>query len=255
MSKINIKYASDELTEALRKGTNNATKLLQNNPTDNSWVYDYVSEEAFVRKKYTIEDFELKKPKNEKDYDTIFEDAIILYEHLNHLPGYILSDERFWLWLMLEKFYAITLALMPIESVSTFKDHWLFTQGIRRGIFFGVLSRLYFRVMLSVDSENTEDPYYYTRFAFENQYRIRELTWRTFSSEHHIILGALKGIKEFLDNNKGIEENNKAYTKLAKDISQLGSVKLLDAMTEEYIKEQVVKLLEQYYDNKIGELD
>ena len=246
MSNINIKFASDEFEGTLEKNSRIVAEKMQEFPKDSSWINSFMPGELFVKKKYTIEDFELKKPSDDKDYGTIYEDAIILYEHLKHLPGYILSDERFWLWLMFDKFYEISLIMMPINKEATFRDHWLFAQGKRRGIFFGVLSRLYFRVALSVD-DNNEDPYFYTKFAFENQYRIRELTWRTYSSEHHIILGALKGIKEFLDNNKGIEEDTHSYTGLAKYISQLGSAKLLDVMDESYIKEKTYNFLKKYY--------
>lgn len=245
MSNINIKYTSDELTEALKASSKRVTKFLQDNPTDNSWIKSFVSDEKFVKKNFTIEDFELKKPVDEKDYETIYEDAIILYEHLKDLPGYILSDERFWLWLMLDKFYEISLIMMPIEKESTFKDHWLYTQGKRRGVFFGVLSRLYFRVALSIDKEN-DDPYFYTKFAFKNQSRIRELTWRTYSSEHHIILGALKGIHAFL-NNYNVNESPKSYTELTKFISQLGSAKLLDIMEEQYIQQETYNFLKKFY--------
>ena len=249
MNEINIKFASDEFTEALRKNPKTVVEKMHSSPSDNSWIHSMNAEDAFLKKKYTIEDFSLEKPNSEKDYDVIYRDAIILYEHLKGLPEYILSDERFWLWLMFDKFYEICLILMPVDKESTFMDHWLYTQGKRRGIFFGVLARLYFRVALSVD-ESLEDPYYYTKFCFENQYRIRELTWRSFSSERHIVLGALKGIKRYLDEHSDIVEDNDSYPVLAKDISQLGSAKLLDVMDQDYIEEKTYGFLDKYYNNK-----
>ena len=249
MNNIDVKYASDELTEALRVNSKEVTKFLQDNPKNNDWINRFIPDVKFFKKKYTLEDFELRVPKNEKDYKTFYDNAITLYEHLNHLPGYILSDERFWLWLMLDKFYEVTIATMPVTKESTFKNHWLYTQSTRRAIFFGVLSRLYFRVALSVN-EKAEDPYHYTKFAFNNQYRIREFGWRNYSSEHHIILGALKGIEKFLNDHKGIVEDNDSYTGLASYISQLGSAKLLDVMDEKYIEEKTYNFLEQYYSKK-----
>lgn len=245
MSRINIKYASDELRETLAKNTKIVTQKMINFPDDNSWIYDFIAEKPFVTKKYTIDDFGLLVPHNDKDQATIYKDAILLYEHLRGLPGYILTDERFWLWLMLEKFYVQTLAIMPISTDSTFQDHWLFSNGSRRSIFFGVLSRLFFRVAVSIDINN-EDPYEYTKFAFENQFRLREFTWRTYSSESNVLLGALKGIKEFLDS-YNVEEDNKSYPELAKFVSQLGSVKLLDVVDQSYVQEKVYDKLREYY--------
>ena len=245
MSKINIQYVSDELAETMRANPKAVVSNMQNS-SDNSWVKNFISGKAFVTKKYEIEDFELLMPHDEKDYETIYRNAVILYEHLRDLPGYVLSDERFWLWLMLDKFYSESLVMMPITSESTFNDHWLFAQGARRSIFFGVLSRLFFRMSVTVDLNN-DDPYEFSRFAFENQYRLRNFTWRTYSSEKNIVLGALKGIKKFLYD-YAVDEDNDSYIMLAKYISQLGSAKLLDAMDEDSVKNKVYDKLIEYYD-------
>lgn len=244
MSKINIQYASDELVETMRANLKIVVSNIQKS-SDNSWVRSFISGKAFVTKKYEIEDFTLTMPRDEKDYETIYRNAVILYEHLRNLPGYVLSDERFWLWLMLDKFYAESLVMMPITSESTFNDHWLFAQGARRSIFFGVLSRLFFRMLVTVDIDN-DDPYEFSRFTFENQYRLRNFTWRTYSSEKNVVLGALKGIKKFLYD-YDVDENNDSYIMLAKYISQLGSAKLLDAMDEKYIKDKIYDKLVEYY--------
>ena len=72
--------------------------------------------------------------------------------------------------------------------------------------------------------------------------RFRELTWRTYSSEEHIVRGALRGEK------KAIEENGKevnVYSNLAKAISLIGSVRLLDSISEEDMEQMVYeKMLE-----------
>ena len=247
MSKINIQYATDELIAALHENADAAAKQLVERPNSNTWLKDYTSDNLFTTKKYSIEDFELKIPNSPKDYDVIYEDAVILYEHLRELPGYVLSDERFWVWLTMEKFYRVAhaMTLFKGDGVSTFKHLWIFTQSNQRSLFFGVLSRLYFRVALSIDNE-LQDPYEYTKFSFENQYRLREMTWRTYSSERHIVRGVLKGIKDFLQTHS-VKEDNDSYTQLAKDISLLGSAKLLDAMPEEYIREQTFESLKKYY--------
>lgn len=246
MSRINIQYATDELIATLHENAESITQNLMTQPNSNSWLKDFTSDALFVMKKFEIEDFELKIPSSPKDYDTIYENAITLYDHLRDLPGYVLSDERFWIWMTMEKFYRVSLATMKITKPSTFREHWIFTESNQRSLFFGVLSRLFFRVGLSVDHESP-DPYTYTKFCFDNQYRLREMTWRTYSSERHIVRGALKGIKDFLEKYDDVQEDNNSYKKLASDISLLGSAKLLDAMPEECIREQAFKSLQRYY--------
>ena len=68
MNNIDVKYASDELTEALRVNSKEVTKFLQDNPKDNDWINRFIPDVKFFKKKYTLEDFELRVPKNEKDY-------------------------------------------------------------------------------------------------------------------------------------------------------------------------------------------
>ena len=141
-----------------------------------------------------------------------------------------------------EKGYEAALIMMPVqEGSSVFKDHWLFTQGKRRGLFFGVLSRCFYRVDLTVEPGKT-DPYELTRFVIDNPERFRNLSWRAFSSERHIVHGVLRAEKQILDE-YGFEKNA-VYPEVAKYVSQMGSVMLLDVMDEDSIRKQVYRKLE-----------
>ena len=132
---------------------------------------------------------------------------------------------------------------MTVNNKSTIHDHWMHGQGVRRCLMFGVLSRCYFRVSLSIDKENN-DPYHLTKWVIDNPLRFRELTWRTYSSEEHIVRGILKGEKKAIEE-VGKEEN--VYAELAKSISLIGSVRLLDSISEKDIEqmtyEKMIKLL------------
>jgi hypothetical protein len=216
-----------------------------NNPENCNWLYDYMQgDPVFIEKNFLIEDFELIIPKNDKDKETDFKNSIILYEHLKNLPRYILTDEHFWNWINFEKGYKVALANMPITtSNSVLKDHWLFTQGKRRGLFFGVLSRCFFRVFLTVD-ETLDNPYELSKFIIEKPERFRNLSWRAFSSQKHIVLGAIKAEKDMFEKYK-FTEKSKHFTEIAKYISQLGSVMLLDVMTEKDIYNYVFQKYKQ----------
>lgn len=131
------------------------------------------------------------------DKDIDFSNSIKLYEHLKALPRYILSDERFWLWLHFDKFYDVVRTMMKVNGNSTIENMWMHTQGTRRGLMFGVLSRCFFRVALSI-AETKENKYELTKWVIDNPERFRNLTWRSFSSEAHLVRGALKGEKEQL---------------------------------------------------------
>ena len=241
MSKIHIKYMSDAALATLKANKDEVTNKLIANPTSSEWLSNFVGADLYVTKKYEIEDFVLKIPSDEKDRETDIYNSILLYERLNKLPLYVLTDERFWCWMMFEKGYEVALKYMPVKKGSSvFKDHWLLTQGKRRGLFFGVLSRCYFRVALSVDT-TLADPYELTRFVISNPLRFRELTWRSFSSEKMIVLGTLKAEKRIMEEYPDYEENTTQFGDIAKLLSKLGSVMLLDVMTEKDIEEYVYK--------------
>lgn len=189
---------------------------------------------TYVEKKYQIENFTLLVPKDNKDKDIDIKNSIMLDEHLYCLPKYVLTDERFWNWINFDKGYQVANIVMPLAgSKSVFKDHWLFTQGNRRGLFFGVLSRCYFRVALTVD-ESLEDKYELTRFVIEKPTRFRELSWRAISNHKHVVLGLLKAEKKIFEEYGDIEKDS-YFKELPKELSKLGSVKLLDVMSEQEI--------------------
>lgn len=252
MSKIHIKYMTDEALETLKANTSVITERLTENQTSSTQLSEFVPSELYVTKKYEIEEFTLRVPKDEKDRETDIYNSILLYERLHHLPLYVLTDERFWCWMNFEMGYEVALKYMPVKkNSSVFKDHWLLTQGKRRGLFFGVLSRCYFRVALSVDN-TLDDPYELTKFVIENPLRFRELTWRSFSSEKMIVLGSLKAEKRIQAEYPHVEENTKHFAEIAKHLSKLGSVMLLDCMTEKDIEEYVYKKYKEMMEEELA---
>ena len=232
MTRINVKMMSDISLEHLKKNINTITKMIIENDS-NEWIYDEFPKPLFVEKKYEIDDFSLENNPDSSDKEIDFRNSVILYQSLKDLPRYILIDQKFWLWLHFEKFYKNVKEMMQINGTSTIENMWMHEQGVRRGLMFGVLSRCYFRVQLTID-ESLDDKYELTRWVIENPMRYRELTWRTYSSEEHIVRGAIKGEK------KAVEEfgyeNTSAYALVAKYISRIGSTKLLDIIEETEIE-------------------
>ena len=240
MSRINIKMVSEDALITIKKNINVINNYVKEENT-NEWIPVVLKgiNPIYVEKKITIEDFELIENKKVNDKDIDFKNSITLYEHLKDIPRFILSSENCWLWLYLEKFYNVVRDFMPITSSSTFKEHYLFSGGIRRGIFFGVLSRMFYRVALTVD-ETKEDKYELTRWVIDNPERFRNLSWRSYSSESHLVRGAVRGEKRFVDE---YGEDTKLYQEVAKQISLFGSVKLLDSISEEDIENMVYKCM------------
>lgn len=232
---MKIKMMTDDAYNHLIKNIKYITKKIQDNDS-NEWIYHEFPEPIFVEKSFEINDIILESNPDSKNKTIDFNNSINLYEGLKHLPRYVLTDDKFWLWLHFELFYKIVKEMMTIKSETTILDHWTHKQGVRRGIFFGVLSRCYFRVSLTVD-ERKADKYELSKWVIENPERFRNLTWRSYSSENHIVRGAVRGeMRSVIDSHK---ENNDIYDQIGKYISQIGSVRLLDVISEEDVEQFV----------------
>lgn len=260
MNKINISFITDDALETLYKNSEEVANYLMREKDNSNWLKLIYNGKIFEEKKYKINDIKLLTDDNYENVD--FENSIMIYEALKDLPRYILTDERFWCWFNFTIGYQAALQAMKINSKTTFEDHWLFKQGQRRGIFFNVLARCYFRVALSIDEKNVEDKYYLTRFVIENPERFRTLSWRANSSQKNIVLGALKAEKDIVEKYKDIIDVDKIkyndgkgtiYSEVTKQISLYGSVRLIDAASEEDIYNFVYSKLEEMVNAKIAE--
>lgn len=218
--------------------------LIQSNPNDSSWLKEEISpnDQLYVKKIFSIPDFSLETSED-GDYSKVdFKNSVTLWNALKDLPRYILCDERFWLWVLFEKGYKAALQAMPIDSGTTFRDHWTFSQGKRRGLMFGVLSRCFFRVDLSYD-KTLADPFELTKFAIESPNRFRELTWRNNSNLNVLVQGTLQAEKDYILKNGEVPGGT--YALLAKGISNVLAVRLADSMTKEDFYQLAFSILEK----------
>lgn len=236
MSTINIRMLTESNLSHFKKNIERITSLIKANAT-NEWIYREFSQPVFSTKTITIEDFTLQENKDSNNKEIDFQNSVSLYEHLKDIPRYILLDEKFWLWLYLEKFYGVSRTIMTIRSSTTVNDHWTFAKGKKRGLMFGILSRCYFRVELSVD-ESSDDKYKLTKWVIDNPERFRNITWRAMSSQPEIVLSILKGEYRAIVEEK-LNENNDVYPIIGKYVSEIGSVRLLDVIDSNDLSEMV----------------
>ena len=261
MNKINICFITDDALETLYKNSTEVADYLMKEKDNSGWLKHIYKGQLYEEKKYKINEIELLTDDNYENVD--YDNSIIIYEALKDLPRYILTDERFWCWFNFTIGYKAALQAMKINSKTTFEDHWLFKQGQRRGIFFNVLARCYFRVALSIDENAEEDnKYYLTKFVVENPERFRTLSWRANSSQKNVVLGALKAEKDIVEKYKDIIDVDKIkyndgkgtiYSEVTKQISLYGSVRLIDAASEEDIYNFVYNKLDEMIKLKIDE--
>lgn len=257
---IFVKMMSDGAVSSLKHSSKKATEYIKSNDVDSSWINNIYHEKIFEDQKQQVEDFELQVSENGDFNEVALSDAIIIYEHLNKLPRRILCSENFWAWINMTIGYKAARQAMNLTSETTFKSHWLFNDGLRRSLFFGVLSRLYFWTELTVDESNKIDKYEYTKFVIPKIERIRNLCWRLNSNNKNLVLATVKAEKKLYDECKNDPEklklfeqaekskkdgNKNIYTEISKYISIYGGVHLLDAMSCDELESVVYKKLNE----------
>jgi len=86
-----------------------------------------------------------------------------------------------------------------------------------------------------------------TKFIIDNPERFRNLSWRSFSNQKHLVLGVIKAELEAFNKYGELISPGKFYPELAKRVSKIGSVRLIDAISENEIKDLTYKLILKIY--------
>lgn len=245
---IPVRYITDEAMNALKATgvCEEVSAAIAANPEgSDAWLDRFTEgiENLWVQKRFQMQKIRLLSP-GEDGHPTEFENAIQLYLALKDLPRYVVCDERFWLWANLTWGYRYAAKEIVPMKPSTFLNHWTFSQGKRRGLFFGVLSRLFLYVDLTWKSGDPVESQEVTKFALENFTRIRELTWRTNSNNRNLVRGVLLGEMDFIRERAG-RERTTLYSDLAKRLSQILAVRFSDSMSEEDFRTLSLDLLRE----------
>lgn len=231
MMKINVQLMTEEAYTKLKNNFEEVYTLILANPTDNSWINDYVNCDLYEKKKYLIDDFELEYSLKYSEVEE--SNAKMLYEHLNELPKYIICNKRFWAWIIFEKAYRVSQVAMNFTA-NIIKHFWLGTDS-RRDIMLNVMGRQYFKVDVSIE-ESFEDKYMLTDYIFSNHNLYKNLTYRNIGMLKNVSLAFLK-TAYFLNKDLDFKYDDLLTSEFIKHISRLGSVKLIDTIPEDDIME------------------
>lgn len=229
---INVKVMSEEAYRTLKKNSEEVYEMIVNHPSDSSWLKDYLGFEPYEIKKYTIENFTLNYDDEYKKVE--YDNAIVLYENLKSLPKYILCNIRFWAWITFEKAYKQAIASLPLKSSAIVKNWWL-PGNSRRDLMLGVISRLFFKVSVSIESEK-ENKYELTRFIMENSEAYRNIVFRNIGMIKNVSLGILQAeldAETLLNYPITVDRARE----IMKDASRIGSVMLIDTLSKDEVYE------------------
>ena len=103
-NEMNIKFMTYDAINTIKNdikknNAENVNKAIESNKENSNWLDDFCGCKVFEERKNKIPQFKLKLASGGNDSQVAYDNAITLYENLNHLPRYILTDERFWAWM------------------------------------------------------------------------------------------------------------------------------------------------------------
>ena len=247
MMLINIKMLTDQAYRTIQKNLGEIYKMISEHPSDSSWLNAYLGFEPYETKKYTINDFSLELA---DDYNEIsFTNAVTLYESLKELPRYILCNNRFWGWIILEKAYKQAQTCTKKFDTQTLKNLW-FMGNSRRDLMLGVMSRYFFMAEISVDN-SSKDKYGLLNFLLTNTETYRGFCYRNLGMIKNVTLGVLRAEKDFsVITGKPILKKEGAQ--IVKYASRLGSVMLLDRISEKEMYELVFRAIPKIVEKNIS---
>lgn len=247
---INIKFMSEEAYKTLQKNYKEVYQMILDHPSDCSWLKEYLGFEPFEEKKYVIEDFELLNTQNY--HDVAFQNGVILYEKLCKLPRYILCNNRFWAWVTFEKTYKQAINSIKLSGPQIIKNWWV-PGTSRRDLMLGVVSRGFFRTEISID-ETRQDKYELTKYILANSESYRNLTFRNIGMLKNVSLAYLS-VELDITNKYKKPIPRVAHRELMKEASRIGSVMLIDVMSQKEIYDRLYEWLDDFMNNYSGNPD
>lgn len=179
------------------------------------------------------------------------ESAIALYEAYPNLTPLQASDKAFWVYLSHVDLFSFVQARYPkvkepgFDNVQYVISHWFFGE---KWMYRHPIASLWWFVNQTIDEDNPQDKYKYTRFFFSN-YNFRTNLIHFSMSR---VKAALFGYFDFLIDNPEImsqymENRNRFVTK---HLNKLGGTKLLSMLPREYFYNELINIKEQILEVK-----
>lgn len=227
---IEIKLMTEQAYKTLQKNYVEVTKMINDHPSDSSWLKTYLGFEPYETKKYLIEDFELA---NDEDYSKVaLQNSITLYNKLKDLPRYILCNIRFWAWVTFEKAYKQAInTIIPVKD-SIVKAWWL-PNNSRRDLMLQIVARNYFRAEVTVD-EKSDNKFYLTEYIVKYPETYRNLAYRNIGMLPNVSNAFIRCCRQaMIDTSIELTADN--IREIMKETSKIGSVMLIDTMESEEI--------------------
>lgn len=238
-NKIKVYILKKEAFHSLNVAYKDVYKNILNNPKDTKWLKNIYNKELYEETEYYIDDFDVMTSGD----NFIEKNAINLYNSVSKLPNNILTDVKFWIWILFEKFYEYAQNLIPVEE-GIVKNLWLCQRSSRRTAMLHVIGREFFKVALSID-ESSNDKYRLTNYLVNSTAAIYEsLVYRNISDIKAVSYAYLDAQYRITKEMK-IRITSSVAKKLMVEVSNVGSVKLIDVIDREELSDIIYDRLNE----------
>lgn len=243
---INVQLMNDEVYINCQNYAKDIAEKIKNHPDSPDWMIAFGNGKPFDDSDFQIEDFEIFIPSSKDDNKSVVKTAISMHKALKDLPGHIIGDVRFWAWLTFSKMYTfLTSIFVPTEeNVQSMVVPKAITT--RRMTMLQIIGRYYFMCDL-VYSSDKEDPYYLAEYLIKHNEMYRNLVYRNISDIPAVAKSVVIAQKEYEENHPNINLTGDHSRLLMKEVTSLGSVRLIDAIPEDelltMVKEKIKLVL------------
>ena len=243
---INVQLMNDEIYINCQNYADKVANLIKEHPDSSDWMIAFGNGKPFDETNFQIDDYDVFLPSSKEDCDSIVKTAVSMHKALKELPGHILGDVRFWAWLTFTKMYKFLNAIFaPTKEIvqTNIVPKYI---AARRMNMLQIIGRYYFMCDLTY-VEDSEDPYYLTTFLVKRIELYRSLVYRNFSDIPAVPKSVVIAIKDYEDNHPGKVVTVDDTRLLMKEITNLGSVRLVDVIPEKellhIVKEKLSKIM------------
>lgn len=247
---MKIRFLKSDSLYILKKTIpQNINNYKKENP---SWIDKVtLTTSNFIEFKTEVNDFNLITSENPEKDD--LENIKILYSNLKILTDSQAGDERLWTGLCHDKFWTYMTKRWPIskakDSVEKYiKKNYFFAHGEIRSLMTNGLARLWWIGRMTYDEFNKDNPFELTEYlAKDLNGRGFPLFGSNFSNNRKILFSFLKTLKNYEETIQPI--SRETFLEMIKYINMLGGKLLIDSLSEDEIKQKLLKRLELILNN------
>ncbi len=236
--KINLLSAQKVKTLSAKGNQRIIEKYIVDNPT-NAWLADFFEDEnLFTQSKIELPEINLDMSA-EDPVDTDYQNAIKIFEGLNHISESTACDERLWISCSFGQFYEyMRYRFNPQDDRYNLQTRWIMSdEGKKRDLFKHGISSLWWYAYITYD-EKRENPYELLDYCFKHRSFLYALYYRAYSSSKTVCHAVIQAMMNY--ENVGGTVTHTNIHEIMKYVSFLGGAYLIDTFSEQELCDKIL---------------